>query len=77
MGDEICAPMPGRIVKILVELGEHVAPNTPVVVVEAMKMENELCAEGGGVVTEIAVAPGQSVEGGAVLLRIGAPDDAQ
>jgi len=44
-------------------------------VVEAMKMENELCAEGGGVVTEIAVSTGENVEGGAVLLRIGAPDD--
>ena len=75
VGDEICAPMPGRVVKLLVELGEHVGPKTPVVVVEAMKMENELCTEGGGVVTEIGVAVGENVESGAVLLRIGAPGE--
>jgi biotin carboxyl carrier protein len=76
MGDEICAPMPGRVVKILVEVGEWVAPGTPVMVVEAMKMENELCAGGGGAVTEICVVAGDNVEGGAVLLRIADPDEA-
>ena len=75
VGDEVCAPMPGRVVKWLVALGEHVGPKTPVVVIEAMKMENEICTEGGGVVTELGVKAGENVESGMVLLRLGDPGE--
>ena len=64
----LVAPMPGKVVRLLVEAGANVAARQPVIVVEAMKMENELRAVRDGVVTEIAVSPGQSVEAGALLV---------
>jgi biotin carboxyl carrier protein len=64
----LVAPMPGKVVRLLVEAGAKVTARQPVIVVEAMKMENELRAARGGVVTEIAVSPGQSVEAGALLV---------
>jgi len=66
----IVAPMPGRVVRVLVAAGDAVEARQPIVVVEAMKMENELRALKGGVVSQVAVAPGTSVEAGAVLLVI-------
>jgi biotin carboxyl carrier protein len=67
----VAAPMPGRVVRILVAPGDQVAARQGVVVVEAMKMENELRAPREGIVTEIAVIPGSAVETGAVLVVIG------
>jgi biotin carboxyl carrier protein len=64
----IVAPMPGRIVKVLVKPHETVAARQPLVVVEAMKMENELRAPRGGVVTEVRVSEGASVEANTVLV---------
>lgn len=64
------APMPGKIVKILVGVGESVEAGRGVLVMEAMKMENELRAVRAGTVQEIKVAEGQAVEMGAVLLVI-------
>ena len=64
----VVAPMPGRIVKVLVGPGDEVAARQGVVVVEAMKMENELRAQRSGRVREVAVAPGASVEAGRVLV---------
>ena len=64
----IVAPMPGRIVRVLVKPEEAVSARQPLVVVEAMKMENELRAPRGGVVAEIRVAEGASVEANAVLV---------
>jgi biotin carboxyl carrier protein len=66
----IVAPMPGRIVRVLVKPGETVSPRQPLVVVEAMKMENELRAPRGGTVTEVRVTEGASVEANAVLVVI-------
>ena len=66
----IVAPMPGRVVRVLVASGDQVDVRQPVVVVEAMKMENELRAPRAGHVKEIAVAPGTSVEAGRVLAVI-------
>jgi biotin carboxyl carrier protein len=66
----IVAPMPGRVVRVLVATGDEVDVRQPVVVVEAMKMENELRAPRAGHVKEIAVAPGTSVEAGRVLAVI-------
>lgn len=64
----ITAPMPGRVVKVLVKAGDDVAPRQGLVIVEAMKMENELRAPRAGVVTEIRVEQGAPVEAGSVLL---------
>jgi biotin carboxyl carrier protein len=66
------APMPGRVVKLLVAVGDRVAAGQPVIVVEAMKMENELRAPAGGAVTEVRATAGLAVEAGAVLIVIGA-----
>lgn len=72
VGDGIVtSPMPGRVVKILVSAGEEVAVGAPLVIVEAMKMENELVAARAGTVGEIFVKPGDTVEGGAKLVAIG------
>jgi len=64
------AMMPGRVVNLLVNVGDTVAAHQGVAVIEAMKMENELKAPKAGKVTEIKVAPGQTVEKGALLLII-------
>ena len=70
-GDQaVVAPMPGRVVRILVAVGEDVAVRQGVVVVEAMKMENELRSPKAGRVKEVSVTPGTSVEAGRVLLVI-------
>ena len=66
----ILAPMPGKIVRVLVTPGDAVHARQPVVVIEAMKMENELRAARDGVVTEMPAAEGQSVEAGALLAVI-------
>ena len=70
-GGSVDAPMPGRVVKVLVEEGEHVESGAPVIVVEAMKMENELCCDAPGLVQRICVEPGQSVDSGEVLIELG------
>lgn len=64
------APMPGRVVKVLVEAGAAVERGAGVVVVEAMKMENELSAPISGVVERVHVSAGDRVERGAALLEI-------
>lgn len=66
----VAAPMPGLVVKVLVAPGETVHAGQGVVVVEAMKMENELKAPGGGVVSRVEVQPGQAVEKGQTLLAL-------
>lgn len=66
----IKAPMPGRVVRVLVGVGDRVAARQPVVVVEAMKMENELRATAGGRVKAIHASPGQAVEKGTVLVEL-------
>jgi biotin carboxyl carrier protein len=66
----LTAPMPGRIVRVLVEKGETVAKGAGLLVLEAMKMENEIQAPAEGVVDEVLVEAGQTVEGGAELIRI-------
>ena len=68
---KLTAPMPGKIVKILVAPGEAVEAGRGVLVMEAMKMENELKAARAGTVQEIKVKEGQAVEMGALLLVLG------
>ena len=66
----IKALMPGRIVRVLVQKGETVAKGASLLVLEAMKMENEIQAPAAGVVEDILVEAGQTVEGGAELIRV-------
>jgi biotin carboxyl carrier protein len=65
--------MPGRVVAVLVERGAEVSERQGVVVLEAMKMQNEVRAGRSGVVTEVRVASGAAVDAGAVLVVIGDP----
>jgi biotin carboxyl carrier protein len=66
----IVSPMPGRIVKVLVREGDLVAAQQGLVVVEAMKMENELRAPRAGQVSAVKVVEGMSVEAKAVLVTL-------
>jgi pyruvate carboxylase subunit B len=63
------APMPGLVVRVQVQPGEKVAAGDSLVVLEAMKMENELKAGASGVVKSVRVAPGEAVEKGQVLVE--------
>jgi biotin carboxyl carrier protein len=64
------APMPGRVVKVLVKEGDAIEKGTGLVVVEAMKMQNELCAAISGTVKAVKVSEGDSVERNAELVVI-------
>jgi biotin carboxyl carrier protein len=66
----VTAPMPGRVVRVLVGAGDDVAVRQGLVVVEAMKMENELRSPKAGRVKEVSVTAGTSVEAGRILLVI-------
>lgn len=66
----LTAPMPGRVLRVMVEAGTTVVAGQPLVVIEAMKMENALTAARDGVVEEVAVTEGISVEAGRLLVRI-------
>jgi len=68
---EIRAPMPGLILRIEVEAGQEIAAGQPLLVIEAMKMENEIRATFGGMVKEILVQPHQAVERNDILIKIG------
>lgn len=68
-GDKLLrSPMPGRIIKVLVQAGDEVTAGQSLLVIEAMKMENELKAKAPGKVAEVLVAVGATVEGNAKLL---------
>jgi biotin carboxyl carrier protein len=70
-GDQsVTAPMPGRVVRVLVAAGDEVAAGQGVVVVEAMKMENELRSPKTGKVKDVNVSAGTSVDAGKVLVVI-------
>jgi biotin carboxyl carrier protein len=67
---EVRAPIPGRVVSVAVTEGDEVKAGQALLVLEAMKMENQLCAEGAGKVERVLVAPGATVEGGQVLVIV-------
>jgi biotin carboxyl carrier protein len=70
-GDRVVkSPMPGRVVKVLVAKGDAVEVGQGLVVLEAMKMENEVRAKVAGTVAEVHVAPGATVEGSAKLVTL-------
>jgi biotin carboxyl carrier protein len=66
----LVAPMPGKVVRVLVAAGQSIRARQPLVVVEAMKMENELRAGRDGTVVDIHVREGASVDAGALLVVI-------
>ena len=66
----LVAPMPGKVVRVLVSRGDAVRSRQALVVIEAMKMENELRASGDGVIAEIHAREGQSVDAGMLLVVV-------
>jgi biotin carboxyl carrier protein len=66
----VLAIMPGKIIRVLVEVGQQIEEGQPVCVLEAMKMENELHARQGGTVKAVYVKPGDDVEKDQVLVEI-------
>ena len=71
----IAAEMPGKIIKVEAPVGETVAEGQGIVIVEAMKMENEIPSPIDGVVTDIRVSEGETVEAGAVLFVVEPPSE--
>ena len=71
-GTEIInSPMPGLIVKILKQVGDNVEVGDPIILLEAMKMENEIRASASGIIKSISTKENSSVEKGQALLEIG------
>ncbi len=70
-GETVDAPMPGNILKVNVTAGQAVKAGTVLVVLEAMKMENEIMAPKDGTVTQVLVSKGSTVDTGAPLVVIG------
>ena len=68
---EILAPMPGKVIKVLVSEGQRIEVGQGLLVIEAMKMQNELRAPRSGSVEKIHVGEGAGVESGSKLLRLG------
>jgi biotin carboxyl carrier protein len=66
---EVHAPMPAMVMKLRVRIGEDVQKGQPLIVLEAMKMENEILSPGAGRVKAIYAEPGKAVEKGELLLR--------
>ena len=70
----VVAPMPGMVLRVEVEEGDRVEEGQGIVIVEAMKMENELRALSAGYVTRIHVREGEAVEKDQILVELGALD---
>ena len=70
-GEVITAPMPGNILKVNVSVGDKVSEGQVLVVLEAMKMENEIMAPCAGTVTQVLVVKGAAVDTGCAMLAIG------
>ena len=70
-GDAVKAPMPGVVLKVQVQRGQAVKAGQVLVILEAMKMENEIMAPCDGTVTSVSVTKGAAVESGTLLCTIG------
>lgn len=69
-GRTLVSPMPGRVVRVMVREGDELVADTPVAIVEAMKMENEVRATHAAKVVRVAVAAGDTVDAGQVLVEL-------
>ncbi len=69
-GTQLKAPMPGRVVRVVVSEGQEVLRGAPVVIVEAMKMENEMYAPVDGKVAKVHVREGMTVDAGQLLVEM-------
>jgi len=74
---EVTAPMPGKVLKVIVAQGDTVAAGQPLIVLEAMKMETTLYAESDAIVKKVHAAPGTMVDHGAVLLELSPADSSK
>ena len=70
MNKNIIAPLPGTIVEVLVQPGDEIQEGQAIVILEAMKMENEIQAEVGGTVKEVNVSKGDSVLEGTIIVTL-------
>lgn len=70
------SPMPGQVLRILVAAGQHVKPGDPLIVLEAMKMEQNISAAIDGVVAAVLVKPGEIVAPGQMLVEIQSVEEA-
>ena len=70
-GESVNAPMPGNILKVAVTVGQTVKEGDLLVVLEAMKMENEILAPKAGTVTQVLVSRGSTIDTGAPMVVIG------
>ncbi len=68
---EITAPMPGKVLRVVCKVGDVVTPDTNLIILEAMKMENEIPAGHDGKVVDIRVSEGSTVNSGDVLVVLG------
>ncbi len=75
-GGLITAPIPGLISEVIIDVGDTVAAGDRLLILEAMKMENEISAPRAGTVSAVHVAPGQAVEQGALLVELEKAPDA-
>jgi biotin carboxyl carrier protein len=66
----LCAEMPGKVVRVLVQPGDKVSVDDALLVLEAMKMQNEIRAPKAGLIREVAVEPGQTVATGEFLISL-------
>ncbi|MPN59436.1 hypothetical protein SDC9_207157 [bioreactor metagenome] len=69
-GESLDAPMPGNIISVAVKVGDTVKKGQLLIVLEAMKMENEIVSPKDGIITLVAVSKGQSVNAGDALVKI-------
>ena len=67
---EIAAQMPGKVVRVLVQTGQEIAAGTSLLVVEAMKMQNEMKSPRAGIVVSVNVSAGDTVEAGQLLVMV-------
>lgn len=74
-GGPVKSVMPGVVVDVLVSEGETVAEGQPLLILEAMKMQNEIAAPAAGVVSGVHVSAGEAISGGAKLVTLSAPEE--
>ncbi|MFA5629815.1 MAG: biotin/lipoyl-containing protein [Dehalococcoidales bacterium] len=64
------SPLPGTVLEVIVKKGDRIEESQPLLILESMKMENEIFAESGGVIEEVFITAGQKVGGDEILMQI-------